>query len=267
LRRPPASNEADVWMDESLTVDEDGIERQPKNAFNEQLLDVRKRLTLLQAGFQHSWWVRNFCIGQHPKQVIFVFMAPVKKKSSFSKTRSSSSNGPTVAKVKGENFYRNAKQAARIKMLNGGKPVRDKDGKIIQAAAFQKGEDETKPGRVQPDRRWFGMFLTVERTNFSNLLFPTLGNTRVISQTALDHFRTSLAARKDDPYSVLLRRNKLPMALLDDSMNPNSRKVDSLLSRLAMFSYWFHIHSVLTSLKPNLSATHLVPKLRGNGLE
>ena len=59
-------------------------------------------------------------------------------------------------KVKGENFYHDAKTANRLKMLKGGKAVRDKDGKIIQAAAFQKGEDETKPGRVQPDRRWFG---------------------------------------------------------------------------------------------------------------
>ncbi|KAG7452056.1 NGP1NT-domain-containing protein [Guyanagaster necrorhizus] len=133
-------------------------------------------------------------------------MAPKKKTGSASKTRSSTSSSKiTLAKVKGENFYRNAKQAARLKMLNGGKPVRDKDGKIIQAAAFQKGEDETKPGRVQPDRRWFG-------------------NTRVISQTALDHFRTSLSSKKDDPYSVLLRRNKLPMALLDDAANPNLRK-------------------------------------------
>ena len=41
-------------------------------------------------------------------------------------------------------------------MLSGGKAVRDKDGKIVKAAAFQKGEDETLPGRVQPDRRWFG---------------------------------------------------------------------------------------------------------------
>jgi nuclear GTP-binding protein len=73
-----------------------------------------------------------------------------------SKTRSSSNSKISLAKVKGENFYRNAKQVGRLKMLNGGKPVRDKDGKIIQAAAFQKGEDETKPGRVQPDRRWFG---------------------------------------------------------------------------------------------------------------
>jgi len=88
-------------------------------------------------------------------------MASIKKVgSSSSKSRSSTSAGSGVSlkKVKGENFYRNAKQVARLKMLNGGKPIRDKDGKIIQAAAFQKGEDETKPGRVQPDRRWFGVW-------------------------------------------------------------------------------------------------------------
>ncbi|KAG1889684.1 NUC091 domain-containing protein, partial [Suillus fuscotomentosus] len=118
-------------------------------------------------------------------------MAPIKKTKASPKVRSSGSKEPSLKKVKGENFYRNAKQVSRLKMLSGGKAIRDKDGKIIQAAAFQKGEDETKPGRVQPDRRWFG-------------------NTRVISQTALDHFRTSLSTKKDDPYSVLLRRNKLP---------------------------------------------------------
>jgi nuclear GTP-binding protein len=56
----------------------------------------------------------------------------------------------------GENFYRDAKKASKVKMLNGGKAVRDKDGKIIEAAAFQKGEKDAKPGRVMPDRRWFG---------------------------------------------------------------------------------------------------------------
>ncbi|KAJ7186694.1 NUC091 domain-containing protein [Mycena filopes] len=132
-------------------------------------------------------------------------MAPTQKATGSSpKTRSTGSK-VSLARVKGENFYRNAKQVGRLKMLNGGKPIRDKDGRITQAAAFQKGEDETKPGRVQPDRRWFG-------------------NTRVISQTALEHFRTSLQTKKDDPYSVLLRRNKLPMALLDDAANPNLRK-------------------------------------------
>lgn len=54
------------------------------------------------------------------------------------------------------------------------------------------------------------------------------GNTRVISQNALDHFRTSLINKKDDPYSVLIRRNKLPMQLLDDAKNPNTRKVISI---------------------------------------
>ncbi|KAF9535719.1 NUC091 domain-containing protein [Crepidotus variabilis] len=131
-------------------------------------------------------------------------MVSVKKGQLPSKTKSSSSN-ISLAKVKGENFYRNAKQVSRLKVLNGGKAIRDKTGKIVQAAAYQKGEDETKPGRVQPDRRWFG-------------------NTRVISQTALDHFRTNLGSKKDDPYSVLLKRNKLPMALLDDAANPNLRK-------------------------------------------
>lgn len=38
----------------------------------------------------------------------------------------------------------------------------------------------------------------------------------MISQTALDHFRTALAAQKADPYSVLLKRNRLPMGLIED---------------------------------------------------
>jgi nuclear GTP-binding protein len=81
-------------------------------------------------------------------------MAPVKK--SGGKASGSSGSSVNLKRVKGENFYRDAKAASRLKMLNGGKAVRDKDGKIIKAAAFQKGEDETLPGRVQPDRRWFG---------------------------------------------------------------------------------------------------------------
>jgi nuclear GTP-binding protein len=91
-------------------------------------------------------------------------MAPAKKSTPGHKTTSSGSgskDGIHLKRVKGENFYRNAKEARRLKLLNGGKPVRDRDGKIIEAAAFQKGEDETKPGRVAPDRRWFGMPLVV----------------------------------------------------------------------------------------------------------
>jgi nuclear GTP-binding protein len=92
-------------------------------------------------------------------------MAPTKRPSSDSKARSSASQ-LSLQKVKGENFYRNAKQVKRLKMLTGGKAVRDRDGKIIQAAAFQKGEDETTPGRVQPDRRWFGASLSLSVIDF-----------------------------------------------------------------------------------------------------
>lgn len=88
-------------------------------------------------------------------------MAPTKKSPMSSKTRSTSSKEAFGKKVKGENFYRDAKKVNRLKMLNGGKPVYDRDGKIIQAAAFQKTEAETTPGRVQPDKRWFGVCLFV----------------------------------------------------------------------------------------------------------
>ena len=157
-------------------------------------------------------------------------MTSSKKISAASKTRSSSSKDAFGKKVKGENFYRDAKSVNRLKMINGGKPVYDRDGKIVQAAAFQKTEAETQPGRVQPDKRWFGMFFSScfrvsGKTLYIFNLF--LGNTRVISQTALEHFRTSLTTRANDPYSVLLRRNKLPMALLDEAANPHTRKVHS----------------------------------------
>ena len=113
-----------------------------------------------------------------------------------------------IKRVKGENFYRDAKKAKVVKLLSkdgiASKAIRDKNGKIIQAAEFQSSE--AKPGRVQPDKRWFG-------------------NTRVISQDALDHFRTSLGSRVNDPYSVLLRRNKLPMSLIQD---PGQGKAPSL---------------------------------------
>ncbi|KAJ3533628.1 hypothetical protein NMY22_g7255 [Coprinellus aureogranulatus] len=161
----------------------------------------RKTLNQMRPRFLHSHSSQTHNQFEHRRRV--TPLARRKRRRLLEEVLNGSSMN--LKRVKGENFYRDAKAASRLKMLNGGKAVRDKDGKIIKAAAFQKGEDETLPGRVQPDRRWFG-------------------NTRVISQTALDHFRTSLGAKKDDPYSVLLRRNKLPMALLDDAQNPHTRK-------------------------------------------
>lgn len=53
-------------------------------------------------------------------------------------------------------------------------------------------------GRIQPDRRWFG-------------------NTRVVGQTELEKFREEMTSKVADPYSVVLKRKKLPMGLLQDA--------------------------------------------------
>ncbi|KAG9307311.1 hypothetical protein G9A89_017139 [Geosiphon pyriformis] len=108
------------------------------------------------------------------------------------------SSTPKVAgnlRVKGENFYRDAKKLKFINMLKGGKPIRNSKGKIIKDAPYQS--QLTPSARVQPDRRWFG-------------------NTRVIGHKALEDFRESLGSRINDPYQVLIRQNKLPMSLLSD---------------------------------------------------
>lgn len=112
-------------------------------------------------------------------------------------------------RVKGENFYRDSKRVQFLNMYKSGKSIRNKKGEILRAAAYQ---DATIPtARVQPDRRWFG-------------------NTRVISQDALQHFRDALGETQKDSYQVLLRRNKLPMSLLDEkdsTESPTARIVET----------------------------------------
>lgn len=110
-------------------------------------------------------------------------------------------------RVKGENFYRDSKRVQFLNMYKGGKSVRNRKGEILRAASLQ---DATVPtARVQPDRRWFG-------------------NTRVISQDALQHFRDALGDTEKNSYQVLLRRNKLPMSLLDEKDTDESPKAKIL---------------------------------------
>lgn len=83
-------------------------------------------------------------------------------------------------------------------MFKDGKAQRNAEGKITKAASYQSRE--TPKARVEPNRKWFG-------------------NTRVISQNALDSFRQAVAERAADPYQVLLKTNKLPMSLIRDGEN------------------------------------------------
>ncbi|VEU21967.1 DEKNAAC102958 [Brettanomyces naardenensis] len=119
------------------------------------------------------------------------------------------STRPGNIRVKGENFYRDAKKVKKINMYKGGKPVRNAQGDIIEAAYLQDSKVPT--ARVQPNKRWFG-------------------NTRVIAQDALTHFREAMGDKKHSSYTVLLKRNKLPMSLLDEkdtTESPVARILDT----------------------------------------
>jgi nuclear GTP-binding protein len=83
-------------------------------------------------------------------------------------------------------------------MYKEGKAQRNASGKVTKAASYQSRE--LPKARVEPNRKWFG-------------------NTRVISQNALDSFRSAVAERASDPYQVLLKTNKLPMSLIRDAEN------------------------------------------------
>ncbi len=88
-------------------------------------------------------------------------------------------------------------------MRKDGRPQRNADGKIVQAAKYQSRDAPI--ARVEPNRKWFT-------------------NTRVISQDSLKAFRDAMAEKEADPYRVLLKSNKLPMSLIRDGSDTNGLK-------------------------------------------
>jgi nuclear GTP-binding protein len=116
-----------------------------------------------------------------------------------------SSDDPNRVKKEGvgASSQRDKSTINRLLMYRGGKPVRNKDGKITGGEFMGRdkagGKDiDSTTGRVAPDRRWFG-------------------NTRVVSSTQLDKFRSVMAAKAADPYSMVLHSKVLPMGLLVDT--------------------------------------------------
>ncbi|TGZ55597.1 hypothetical protein CRM22_010360 [Opisthorchis felineus] len=83
----------------------------------------------------------------------------------------------------------------RLNMYRNFKAKRDKVGKIIRPAPFQSTLPSGSVSRVEPNRRWFG-------------------NTRVISQGALQNFKEAMKTR--NPYELIVRQTKLPISLLDE---------------------------------------------------
>jgi len=74
------------------------------------------------------------------------------------------------------------------------KPIRSKDGKILGGAFMSR---DLPNARIQPDRRWFG-------------------NTRVVGQKQLERFREELETTQNDPYTFILQRAKVPLALIKE---------------------------------------------------
>jgi len=130
-------------------------------------------------------------------------MGTGKKEATRKERQGKVGDGMNNVKTKGENFYRSAKKAKTLNIFKDGKAQRNASGKITKSASYQS-RDKPK-ARVEPNRKWFG-------------------NTRVISQDALNNFREAMAERAIDPYQVLLKSNKLPMSLVRDGEGKNGLK-------------------------------------------
>ncbi|KAK5109086.1 hypothetical protein LTR62_007542 [Meristemomyces frigidus] len=136
------------------------------------------------------------------------------KKEAARRTRQGKdSDGMNNIHQKGENFYRSAKRVKTLNQFKEGRPERNARGDITKAASFQSFEKKAV-ARVEPHRKWFT-------------------NTRVIGQDALTEFREAIESQKKDPYSYLLKRNKLPLSLIDDGKS-RERKDGVLQHRAKM---------------------------------
>jgi nuclear GTP-binding protein len=98
---------------------------------------------------------------------------------------------------------RSAKKVKVLKRLTDGKAQRNAKGDITKAASYQNREAPI--ARVEPNRKWFN-------------------NTRVISQDALESFRSAVQAQSSNPHTYLMKRNKLPMSLIEEKGNINGLK-------------------------------------------
>ncbi|XP_028167818.1 nucleolar GTP-binding protein 2 [Ostrinia furnacalis] len=85
----------------------------------------------------------------------------------------------------------------RLQMYRNFKAKRDKTGKILSPAPFQGWLPSGTRARVEPNQKWFG-------------------NSRVISQNALQKFQEEFGAAIKNPYQVVMKPTNLPISLLNE---------------------------------------------------
>jgi nuclear GTP-binding protein len=146
--------------------------------------------------------------------------------------KSNNSDNPDRKATKGN--MRSKSTIMRLNMYKTGKPQRNKEGKIIGGSLMMSttagGKAIPNVARIAPNRRWFG-------------------NTRIISQNELDSFREEMTTKDADPYSVILRRKKIPMALLQEAEKEAKVKILETETFQSVFG------SKMTRKRPKLSHT------------
>ncbi|CAN7938791.1 unnamed protein product [Ixodes hexagonus] len=115
--------------------------------------------------------------------------------SSFNK--GTHSLNPDRPKKGNDNSMRDKATIKRLLMYKNSRPYRDRRGKIVKAAPYQSWVQPGTVARVAPNQKWFG-------------------NTKVVTQTALQNFQEELGKAMRDPYQVVLRQSKLPVTLLNE---------------------------------------------------
>lgn len=119
------------------------------------------------------------------------------RKQGFNRSGHSMNPERSTEGLKGVAKVRTKGTIKRLQMYRNQKPTRNRSGKIICPAPFQGWHPSGTVSRVEPSPRWFG-------------------NSRVITQNALQKFQKELGEVKKDPYQVIMKPSALPVTLLQE---------------------------------------------------
>ena len=118
------------------------------------------------------------------------------RKEGFKRSAHSMNPERPTEGLKGVAKVRTKATIKRLQMYRNQKPKRNRKGQIISPAPFQGWQPSGTMSRVEPSQRWFG-------------------NSRVISQNALQKFQDELGKAMKNPYNVIMKPTQLPITLLE----------------------------------------------------
>lgn len=119
------------------------------------------------------------------------------RKQGFNRSAHSMNPERSTEGLKGVAKVRTKSTIKRLQMYRNFKAKRDRKGKILTPAPFQGWLTQGTQARVEPNQKWFG-------------------NTRVISQNALQKFQKELGDAIKNPYQVVMKPTTLPVTLLNE---------------------------------------------------